>query len=247
MEGEASLGPSPFGGSETFSKNYPQLGPDGEPIETDLNNPGGAKAVNNDGEWIVLQDWSTCTLACGGGTQTLHRKCRPPATPEGAPCVGEPILTRQCNTQACPPDAEDEVEEEEEPADLKIKIMRVSHRPQRYETCIIKEGDLDVVRDDLTQFQRPPRVPTRVVLNNMTFTVFQTDSYDDVLFSTSLESIGVQAYDQDENCFTAFDGRVGKSITLCSLETLTGISLKENRNEWVKEIGFFKEDCHKDL
>jgi len=89
-------------------------------------------------------------------------------------------LTRQCNTQACPFDgsgngsgaAGDRVEEEEEAADLKIKIMRVSHRPQRYETCVIKEGDLDVVRDDLTQFQRPPRVPTRVVLNNMTFTVF---------------------------------------------------------------------------
>jgi len=31
------------------------------------------------------------------------------------------------------------------------------------------------------------------------------------------------------------------------LGTLTGISLKENRNEWVREIGFFKEDCHKDL
>jgi len=62
-----------------------------------------------------------------------------------------------------------------------------------------------------------------------------------------LETVGIQAYEKDENCFTAYDGRVGKGITLCSLETLQGISLKENRNEWVKQIGFFKEDCHKDL
>lgn len=77
-------------------------------------------------------------------------------------------MTRECNEEPCP---EEESESEEE-MDLKIKIMKVSLRPQRYETCIIKEGDLDVVRDDLKQFQRPPRVPTRVVLNNMTFTVF---------------------------------------------------------------------------
>jgi len=31
------------------------------------------------------------------------------------------------------------------------------------------------------------------------------------------------------------------------LLTLTGISLKANRDSWVKDIGFFKENCHKDL
>lgn len=32
-------------------------------------------SVNTDGKWIILHDWSTCTVACGGGTQTLHRLC----------------------------------------------------------------------------------------------------------------------------------------------------------------------------
>jgi len=32
---------------------------------------------------------------------------------------------------------------------LKVEIMKVSDRPQRYETCIIKEGDLEVIREDL--------------------------------------------------------------------------------------------------
>jgi len=32
---------------------------------------------------------------------------------------------------------------------LQVKIMKVSDRPQRYETCIIKEGDLEVVREDM--------------------------------------------------------------------------------------------------
>lgn len=51
-------------------------------------------------------------------------------------------------------------------------MMKISKRPTRYETCIVKEGDLDLVRDDLIQFKRKPRVPVRVVLNNMTLTVF---------------------------------------------------------------------------
>jgi hypothetical protein len=39
-------------------------------------------------------------------------------------------------------------------------------RPMREERCIIKEGDLDVIRDDLADFHVKPRLPARVVLNN---------------------------------------------------------------------------------
>jgi hypothetical protein len=35
---------------------------------------------------------------------------------------------------------------------MRVKMMRVSTRPQRFETCIIKEGDLEVIRDDLGNF-----------------------------------------------------------------------------------------------
>ena len=39
-------------------------------------------------------------------------------------------------------------------------------RPMREERCVVKEGDLDLVRDELTDFTVKPRVPSRVVLNN---------------------------------------------------------------------------------
>jgi hypothetical protein len=55
---------------------------------------------------------------------------------------------------------------------LKIKTFRVSKRPQREEICVIKEGDMEMVRDDLPGFKRPPRTPVRVVLNNSTLTIF---------------------------------------------------------------------------
>jgi len=52
--------------------------------------------------------------------------------------------------------------------------------------CVIKEGDLELVRDDLPGFARPPRTPVRVVLNNSTFSIFSTDNYGDIVFSSGL-------------------------------------------------------------
>jgi len=53
--------------------------------------------------------------------------------------------------------------------------MRISNRMKRYERCIIKEGDLDLMREDLKIGGRVPRVPSRVVMNNRTLTVFEND------------------------------------------------------------------------
>lgn len=82
-----------------------------------------------DGRWITLQEWSTCTLACGGGTQTLHRMCIPPSD-GGVPCQGSSIVNRSCNTQPCP---NVRVVVDEKVAPTRVKMLRISKRPQRYE------------------------------------------------------------------------------------------------------------------
>lgn len=53
-----------------------------------------------------------------------------------------------------------------------IRTMSFSQRPMREERCIIKEGDLDMVRDEFTNFKIPPRTPVRAVMNNSTFSIF---------------------------------------------------------------------------
>jgi len=60
--------------------------------------PPGSKV---DGRWVILQDWSQCSLICGGGKQYLQRMCVPPQN-GGLPCDGEALLDKDCNTQACP-------------------------------------------------------------------------------------------------------------------------------------------------
>jgi hypothetical protein len=63
--------------------------------------------------------------------------------------MGQEILTRPCNMNACA---------EPDPTVTKIlplavKTVQFSQRPWREERCVIKEGDMDVVRDDLDQFK----------------------------------------------------------------------------------------------
>jgi hypothetical protein len=51
--------------------------------------------------------WSSCPVACGGGTQTRQVVCKDQATGtavENSKCTGTPPTTSQpCNTAACPP------------------------------------------------------------------------------------------------------------------------------------------------
>jgi hypothetical protein len=54
------------------------------------------------------------------------------------------------------------------------------------------------------------------------------------MFSVVLADLEISRYEPDaDDCFTVTNTANGKSVSLCSLLTLTGISLKENRDHWV--------------
>ena len=105
-----------------------------------LNDGKGNLSVNGtdnptDGYWIMLQDWTQCSLKCGGGISTLHRMCVPPKT-GGKACDGNPIMTRPCNSQPCPKVkeiAENGINKRDNNT-MKplVKVMPFSTRPQRY-------------------------------------------------------------------------------------------------------------------
>ena len=46
-------------------------------------------------EWGRWSSWSACTRSCEGGTQRRSRLCI------SGNCLGIPVETRACNTQAC--------------------------------------------------------------------------------------------------------------------------------------------------
>ena len=62
-------------------------------------------SCGTDGAWSDFGDWSECSAACGGGTQTRSRSCSNPAPANGgAECSGDAEESRECNTDACPVD-----------------------------------------------------------------------------------------------------------------------------------------------
>ncbi|XP_013383271.1 uncharacterized protein LOC106153735 isoform X14 [Lingula anatina] len=56
-----------------------------------------------DGNWGSWTPWSSCSVTCGGGTQTRSRQCDNPAPSNGGnTCFGSGSESQQCNTQGCP-------------------------------------------------------------------------------------------------------------------------------------------------
>ena len=86
-----------------------------------------------DGYWIVLQEWTQCSLKCGGGTSTLHRMCVPPKY-GGKDCEGSNIISKPCNIQPCPEIKilKNSLKNNETMKDPIVKVVTFSNRPQRY-------------------------------------------------------------------------------------------------------------------
>lgn len=94
--------------------------------QNDMVNQAG-----NSSHWVKIQDWSTCSLACGNGTQTLHRICVK-TMPNATDCVGSDTLTRPCNVQPCPSINTINSKNSEKAKDPIVKVLPFSQRYQRY-------------------------------------------------------------------------------------------------------------------
>jgi len=70
-----------------------------------------------------------------------------------------------------------------------VKSQSASKRPQRYEPCIIYDADMELEKDDLKGFAKPPKIPSRVVMNNATISIFMSDNFGDIQFSSVLSEV----------------------------------------------------------
>ena len=61
------------------------------------------KLVLVNGVFSEWDDWTECTVLCGGGSQTRSRTCDNPAPQFGGlPCDGEVTECQACNVDPCP-------------------------------------------------------------------------------------------------------------------------------------------------
>lgn len=156
--------------------------------EENLNDKllGGKKKEENetkDGKMVLLQDWSECTLKCGGGKSYQQWMCIPPAK-GGKPCSGQTIKEKDCNTDACPETrtADDEKKSNEENKFVKpiVKIARFSQRFNRYTKCVIKETDIFKIDAEEN------KIPARLIMNTQTLSIYGDDEYLNKEYSFNL-------------------------------------------------------------
>ena len=56
------------------------------------------------GDWTSYGSWGSCSVECGGGTQTRSRACTNPSpTYGGSSCSGSTSESQSCNTESCGP------------------------------------------------------------------------------------------------------------------------------------------------
>jgi hypothetical protein len=238
------------------------LNPPAESANPSLKNDGkGNLSVTfkpntqiTDGYWIVLQDWTQCSLKCGGGTSTLQRMCVPPKN-GGAPCDGPLIMTKPCNTHPCPNVMGSnpfELNGNNSTYVMKpvVRVMPFSSRPQRYNKCVIKESDLMLSKDNDNQAQNnnplintktmpKMQIPVRVVMNNQTISIFAGDSYESQVLAFTLFDTFFKHSNSHKGCFILNES--GKTAELCPFGYSTTTKTLE---EWDYDFNLFKYQCH---
>ena len=223
------------------------LNPEMEKIKKKVEDDNNADKSPSDGYWVVISDWSQCSLKCGRGETTLQRMCVPPKN-NGKPCIGEGIVKAPCNIQPCPTVskitsaiANKNTTEYAEPT---VKVMIFSDRPQRYTKCIIKESDLlytvMLSPDSELSKRKMDRltIPARVVMNNKTISIFGGEQYDSLKDTFDLAKTVFVPSASHENCFLLRDDN--KKAQFCFFGSE---NTKDNYNQWDYDFNLFKYQC----
>jgi len=211
-----------------------------------------------DGYWVLLQDWTQCTLKCGGGKSYQHWMCIPPKQ-GGKPCQGKAIRSKPCNNQPCP-GTKTLLGGSVETSDLKevakpiIKSLPFSSRPQNYIKCQIKENDVFYLMKDPENSDSNGSVkskmiqrPSRIVMNAKTVSIYDDDSYKNAVFSFDLKKTEFAPVKADKCCFTLQSGR--EEFTICGGfgQRCGSESDPAFLNEWSKDFNLFKFGCYEPL
>ncbi len=201
-----------------------------------------------DGYWILLWDWSQCTLKCGGGLQYQQWMCVPPKK-DGRPCLGEAIRKKPCNINPCPKFLGYDGKKKKEELTLTpiIKSMPFSARPQRYIKCEVKESDVFYLRYDTAEnIGKPVKYPARLILNNRTIALYTDDSLEDSVFTFNLPDLDITKSDYSHCCIDLFS--MNKKETICGFDQLCGTP--ENPlflKSWQADIDLFSKKCYNHL
>jgi len=216
-------------------------------------NDPNVKQSLKDGRWILMQDWTNCDKKCGNGTSYQQWVCVPPED-GGKPCQGESVKTKHCNTHPCPSvnallelinkDAHETKEVRDVSSKPIVKVGVFSSRPQRYSKCIIKENDafmMITVKSALA----PVRKPIRIIMNNLTVSMYNDDTYEELNYSYDVQKVKFTA-SQNWCCFHLED--TWRKDEICGYKEYCGAKDKNVwADGWRDDVSLFKHECKQEL
>ena len=210
---------------------------------------GPDKNVDKDGFWVLLQDWSPCSMKCGGGIETQQWICNPPLK-GGKPCQGQPIRTRPCNTQPCPTvsgRSSSEQNKDEKTFQPILKSLPWSSRLQRYLECEVKETDVLYIRRDITgNVGKPVKYPGRMVMTNRTIALYDDDTFDKNVFTFNLQDSNMGPFIDDYCCLVV--EALDKRFRVCGFAADCGDKNNPDFvNNWLRAFNLFSKKCYVDL
>ena len=204
--------------------------------------------------WIILKNWSQCSLLCGGGKSTLQRKC---TLPQGKNCKGSEILTKTCNTEPCPSYIKKIEKIKKLQSDPIVINRRISNVPERYEKCITKQKDVLLSMVDKKNGYKY-RLPVRLIMNTETIS-FYSNAEDIKTAKLTYLTKHTELLSDRENysCFIIKDASNKSEVCPLNLttqdipeeeqSTLDLNSIPEHYlhfiNEWSYDYNLFKFQC----
>jgi len=219
----------------------------------------GEGVINSaaDGYWIKLHGWTDCSLKCGNGTSYEQWMCVPPKG-TGAPCKGDAIKTKPCNTFKCPTvekfmglldkklDKDGKTKKPEVSPMPQVRSGTFSNRPQRYSKCLVKDNDIFYVDTPINPTEaeknrEPIRKPARIIMNNKTISIFKDDTYEDLLYTFNLDGTTFKS-DDEKCCFNLNDNL--KTQKICGYKSNCGPSTENVwADQWLADFKLFKVEC----
>lgn len=199
----------------------------------------GANALI-DGYLVKIQDWTKCTLKCGGGYSYQQWRCIPPKE-GGKPCAGDLIRKKKCNEDPCPEVSSQKDEKtgnqkkvEEVIKDPIFKSTFVSNRPQQNLECVVREEDVLFEYND--EVNGKIDLPSRLVLNTKSLTLFSDIEEKKSVFSFDLAKTSLLQVSDQDCCFWVKNEN--KKYKIC------GMKCNKFPGSWMRSFDLFRTKCY---
>eukprot|EP00340_Litonotus_pictus_P006921 CAMPEP_0170517440 /NCGR_PEP_ID=MMETSP0209-20121228/3432_1 /TAXON_ID=665100 ORGANISM="Litonotus pictus, Strain P1" /NCGR_SAMPLE_ID=MMETSP0209 /ASSEMBLY_ACC=CAM_ASM_000301 /LENGTH=752 /DNA_ID=CAMNT_0010802691 /DNA_START=71 /DNA_END=2325 /DNA_ORIENTATION=+ len=217
-----------------------------EETESDEEHYKGWDANPNiDGYLKRINDWTQCTLKCGGGWTYQQWKCIPPK-PLGKPCSGDLIRKKKCNEDPCPVIGEGAQQLlsassgksrtveviKENPI---VKTQKVSKRPQQNLDCVVREED--ILHEYQDEDNGKVSIPSRIIMNTKSITLYSDLETKKTIFSFDISQTKFVLVKNEECCFKLRSEN--KEYKICGMSKCDSFT-----KSWTRSFDLFLSKCY---